>query len=115
MRSVTQKNEGLLGLRKFSIIRLTFMKHKPVQFHSKQQEHDFWAKTDVADVFDTNTALINPKMPKLKPSTDMISIRLPKAMVDDLKTLANKRDVPYQSLLKVFLAEKIRDSFIMRQ
>ena len=91
------------------------MKQKQIRFHTKQQEHDFWAKTDIADVFDTNAALVNPKLPKLKPSTDMISIRLPKAMVEDLKTLANKRDVPYQSLLKVFLAEKIRDSFSVRQ
>ena len=46
-------------------------------------------------------------MPKLRPSTRSISLRLPEAMVEELKLLANKRDVPYQSLLKVFLSERI--------
>ncbi len=46
-------------------------------------------------------------LPNLKPSTATISLRLPASMLDDLKVLANKRDVPYQSLLKVFLAERI--------
>jgi len=49
--------------------------------------------------------------PKLKPTTKSISIRLPQALIEDLKILANKRDVPYQSLLKVFLAEKVDDEF----
>jgi len=87
------------------------MKHKQVRFQTEQQEHEYWAKTDVTDVFDTDVAVINPPMPKLKPSTDMISIRLPTSMVEDLKALANKRDVPYQSLLKVLLSEKIQETF----
>ncbi len=51
-------------------------------------------------------------LPNLKPSTATISLRLPASMLDDLKVLANKRDVPYQSLLKVFLAERIRSILI---
>ena len=47
--------------------------------------------------------------PSLKPSTQTISIRLPKSLLEALKVLANKRDVPYQSLLKVFLAERLND------
>lgn len=46
-------------------------------------------------------------MPKLKPSTRSISIRLPESMIEDLKVIANKRDVPYQSLLKIFISERI--------
>ncbi|MBW1789809.1 MAG: BrnA antitoxin family protein [Deltaproteobacteria bacterium] len=46
-------------------------------------------------------------LPRLKPSTRKISIRLPESMIDELKVLANKRDVPYQSLLKIFLSERI--------
>lgn len=45
--------------------------------------------------------------PNLKPSTETISLRLPSHLLAELKTLANKRDVPYQSLLKVFLAERV--------
>jgi len=45
----------------------------------------------------------------LKPSVKTISLRLPKAMLEELKLLANKRDVPYQSLLKIFLAERIEE------
>ena len=48
-------------------------------------------------------------LPKLKPSVKTISLRLPEAMLEELKLLANKRDVPYQSLLKIFLSEKIRE------
>jgi predicted DNA binding CopG/RHH family protein len=46
-------------------------------------------------------------MPKLKPSVKTISLRLPESMIEELKLLANKRDIPYQSLLKIFLAERI--------
>jgi predicted DNA binding CopG/RHH family protein len=53
-------------------------------------------------------------LPQLKPSLQTISIRLPQAMIEALKTLANKRDVPYQSLLKVFLAERIDQEFRSR-
>jgi predicted DNA binding CopG/RHH family protein len=47
----------------------------------------------------------------LKPSTRTISVRLPESMLDDLKMLANKKDIPYQSLLRVFLAERIKEEF----
>jgi predicted DNA binding CopG/RHH family protein len=49
--------------------------------------------------------------PNLRPSTRTISLRLPEALLEDLKLLANKRDVPYQSLLKIYLAEKIQEEF----
>jgi len=50
-------------------------------------------------------------VPNLKPSSQTISLRLPKPMLDRLKLLANKRDVPYQSLLKIFVAERPKDEF----
>jgi predicted DNA binding CopG/RHH family protein len=49
------------------------------------------------------------RFPNLKPSTKTISVRLPESMLEDLKMLANKRDVPYQSLLKIYLAERLRE------
>ncbi len=47
--------------------------------------------------------------PQLKPSTKTISLRLPETLLEELRYLANKRDVPYQSLLKIFLAERVED------
>ncbi|MDF1501298.1 MAG: BrnA antitoxin family protein, partial [Anaerolineales bacterium] len=53
--------------------------------------------------------------PKLKPSTKTISLRLPETLLQDLKYLANKHDVPYQSLLKIYLAEKVEDELRSKQ
>jgi len=75
-------------------------------FANEDQERRFWAKEDTADYFDWAKA-VEPALPNLKPTTTAISLRLPSAMLDDLKSLANKRDVPYQSLMKLFLAERI--------
>lgn len=76
------------------------------EFHSEDEERDFWAKHDSTEFVDWQSAR-RRKFPKLKPSLRTISIRLPVSMIEDLKVLANKRDVPYQSLLKVFLAERL--------
>jgi predicted DNA binding CopG/RHH family protein len=75
-------------------------------FANEDQERRFWAKEDTADYFDWNKA-VQPALPDLKPTTTAISIRLPVAMLEDLKSLANKRDVPYQSLMKLYLSERI--------
>lgn len=75
-------------------------------FESEDQERDFWARHDVVDYFDWDRA-VKGSFPALKPSTRTISVRLPASLLDELKALANERDVPYQSLLKVFLAERI--------
>ena len=53
-------------------------------------------------------------LPELRPSLKTISLRLPEAMLEELKLLAHKRDVPYQSLLKIFLSEKIREELKVR-
>jgi predicted DNA binding CopG/RHH family protein len=76
------------------------------RFRSEDQERAFWAEHDVVDYFDWDKA-VSGSFPALKPSTTTISVRLPEAMLEELKALANERDVPYQSLLKVFLAERI--------
>ena len=76
------------------------------RFQSEDAERDFWANHDVLDYFDWERA-VPGSFPALKPSTTTISLRLPESLLEELKTLAHERDVPYQSLLKVFLAERI--------
>ncbi len=80
-------------------------KHIPA-FKSEAEERRFWQKHDSTEYVDWSEAQ-DVVMPKLRPTTRSISIRLPEAMIEELKLLANKRDVPYQSLLKVFLSERI--------
>ena len=83
-------------------------KSKPVpEFRSEDEERQFWGNHDSTEFIDWRSAE-RRKFPKLKPTLRTISLRLPVSMIDDLKTLANKRDVPYQSLLKVFLAERLK-------
>ncbi len=81
------------------------LKKKPT-FKSEQEEADFWATHDSTEYVDYAKAT-RMLFPNLKPSTETISLRLPKSLLDQLKTLANKRDVPYQTLLKIFLADRI--------
>lgn len=76
------------------------------KFKNEDQEREFWAGHSALDYFDTSKAR-RVTLPNLKPSVKTISIRLPEIMLEELKLLANKRDVPYQSLLKMFLAERI--------
>jgi predicted DNA binding CopG/RHH family protein len=75
-------------------------------FPSEDAEREFCATADSTDYFDWSKAR-RAVFPNLKPSTATISLRLPQGMLDELKVLANQRDVPYQSLLKVFLSERI--------
>jgi predicted DNA binding CopG/RHH family protein len=86
------------------------MKKKIPKFESEDQERDFWANQDSTVYLDWGKAK-RPSFPNLKPSTRTISLRLPESMLDDLRMLANKKDIPYQSLLKVFLAERIKAEF----
>ena len=73
-------------------------------FKSEQQERQFWQTHDSTEYVDWQKAAKNPLLAKLKPSTRPVSIRLPESLIASLKVLANKRDVPYQSLLKTFLS-----------
>ena len=76
------------------------------EFRSEEEERKFWATHDSTEFVDWSGAK-RQKLPNLKPTLRTISLRLPASMITDLKILANKRDVPYQSLLKVFLAERL--------
>ncbi len=76
-------------------------------FSSEEQERVFWASHDSTDYVDWSTAK-RRSFPNLRPTLRTISLRLPEAMIGQLKVLANKRDIPYQSLLKQFLAERLR-------
>ena len=78
------------------------------RFRSENAERAFWAQHDSTEFVDWAQAK-QTIFPKLKPSTRTISLRLPESVIAALKVLANKRDVPYQSLLKIFLAEKIAE------
>ena len=85
-------------------------KHKPIpQFSNEDEEREFWASHDSIEYIDWSKAVKNPSFSHLKPSTRTIPIRLPESLIAALKTLANKRDVPYQSLVKIFLAEKVKE------
>ena len=86
------------------------MKKKQVPaFKNEDEERTFWATHDSTEFVDWSKAK-RGIFPKLKPSTKTISLRLPESIIEALKLLANKRDVPYQSLLKVFLAEKVEEA-----
>jgi len=76
------------------------------KFKSEDEERDFWESVDTSDYFDFQNP-IALDLSRLKPSTESISLRLPKFLLAEIKILANKRDVPYQSLMKMFLAEKV--------
>jgi len=82
------------------------MKKKIPKFTSETEEQEFWATADSTKYVDWKKAK-RMVLPSLKPSLKTISLRLPESMLEELKLLANKRDVPYQSLLKMFLAERI--------
>lgn len=78
------------------------------KFKNEKEEAEFWSIHDSTEYIDYSKAK-RVIFPNLKPSTRTISIRLPESLFEHLKTLANKKDVPYQSLLKMFLAEKVEE------
>jgi len=90
------------------------MKKKIPEFHSENEEFEFWSKADSTEYLDWSKAK-RVKLPNLKPTLRTISIRLPVSMVEDLKILANQKDVPYQSLMKVFLAERVAQERTVRR
>jgi predicted DNA binding CopG/RHH family protein len=76
------------------------------KFKSEDEERNFWAEKDSTEYIDWRKS--KPMFfSKLKPSTKTISLRLPEFLLEELRMLANKRDVPYQSLIKIFLKDKI--------
>ncbi len=77
------------------------------QFRSEAAERAFWETHDSADYLDWSKAK-RATLPNLKPTTQSISLRLPAHLLERIKTAANARDVPYQSLIKVWLEEKVK-------
>jgi predicted DNA binding CopG/RHH family protein len=84
------------------------MKAMPT-FQSEIEERKFWEINDTSDYFDLANA-VKVTMPNLKPSTASISLRLSQSFLESVKLQANKLDVPYQSLMKIWLAEKLAES-----
>jgi predicted DNA binding CopG/RHH family protein len=81
--------------------------NKPIpDFRTEDEERAFWAEHDSSEYVDWSKAK-RAAFPNLKLSSRAISLRLPESMLDELRQLANQRDVPYQSLIKVFLRERI--------
>ncbi len=79
------------------------------KFKDEAEEAEFWATHDSTQYFDIRKAVVNPSFPNLKLSTRTITIRVTESLLSSLKMLANKKDVPYQSLAKMFLDEKVRE------
>ncbi len=79
------------------------------KFANEAAERRFWENNDSTQYLDWKKAE-RTALPNLKPSTQTISLRLPQHLLDSIKTAANARDVPYQSLIKVWLQEKVGDS-----
>ena len=75
-------------------------------FKSEKDEREFWETADSTQYVDWSKAEV-VRFPNLRPSTTAISVRLPDTLLTELKLLANERDVPYQSLLKVYLADRV--------
>ena len=78
-------------------------------FKTEQEEREFWETHDSSEYFDLSKAE-SVVMPNLKPSTQTISLRLPQGLLDSIKVEANKRDMPYQSLIKAWLARDVQES-----
>ena len=80
---------------------------KPPAFNSEAEEREFWETADSTQYVDWSKAEA-VRFPNLRPSTTAISVRLPDTLLTELKLLANEKDVPYQSLLKVYLADRVQ-------
>lgn len=90
------------------------MKKKIPKFKSQDKEHEFWAKEDSTEYVDWSRAR-RVILPSLRPSLKTISLRLPELMLAELKLLAHKRDIPYQSLIKIILAERLEEEYRSRE
>ena len=85
-------------------------KLKPIpKFKDEDEEDKFWSTHDSTDYINWSEAIVNPPFPNLKPSTRTITIRVTESLLSDLKRIANKKDVPYQSLVKIYLDQKVRE------
>ena len=84
------------------------------KFKSEDEEREFWSIADSTEYIDWNKA--KPvRFPNLRATSRTISIRLPESLIEEIKVLANKQDVPYQSMLKMLLATKVREETIFHR
>ncbi|MGH2582696.1 MAG: BrnA antitoxin family protein [Anaerolineales bacterium] len=84
------------------------------EFKSEDEEREFWSESDSTDHLDWKKAE-RALFPNLKPSTRAISLRLPETLLDTIRQLANERDVPYQSLIKMMLQERVERDLRLRE
>jgi predicted DNA binding CopG/RHH family protein len=78
------------------------------KFESEDQERKFWSRRDSSVYIDYRKS-VRASFPNLKPSSRTISIRLPQPLLESIKVIANRADVPYQSMMKILLDEKVRE------
>jgi len=98
---VEKKGESMNKIKKIKTIP---------RFKNEDEEREFWATHDLADYFD-HFQPVELDLSELRPSTKSVTIRLPESLLEALKSLAHKQDVPYQSLMKIFLAEKVKKEY----
>lgn len=84
------------------------------EFRNEDEEAEFWASHDFTEYHDMSKVVINPNFPNLKPSTKVITLRVNESLLHSLKRIAHKKDVPYQSLIKIYLSEKVREEESVR-
>ena len=84
------------------------------RFKNEDDEREFWSTHDTTDYLDWSKAK-RLRFTKLRPSVRSISLRLPEALLERIKLLANRQDVPYQSLMKVYLSERVEKETAGRQ
>ena len=85
-------------------------KLKPVpEFRNEDEEREFWQKHSPLDYIDRKDGIVMDGLPNLKPSTEQISLRLAKMMLSRLKVMANRKDIPYQSLAKIYIERGLKE------
>ncbi len=99
--------QGIKTRKKGEYMKKSKIKLIP-KFKNEDEERDFWDTHDTTEYFDTSKP-IELDLSNLQPSTESISLRLPEFLLARIKQLANAKDVPYQSLMKIFLAEKVKE------
>lgn len=84
---------------------------KAPRFRSEEEEFEFWSSHDIIDYIDVSKGK-KVMLPNLKPTSRLISIQMPVFLLNQIKMLAHKKDIPYQSLIKVYLAEKTKEEVV---
>jgi predicted DNA binding CopG/RHH family protein len=100
------KKKSLTDYKESEVVMKKTTKIPVPKFTSEDEERKYWATADSTRHIDWSTSK-RTLFPDLKPTVRSISLRLPELLIANVKVLANKRDVPYQTLLKTFLAERV--------